>query len=218
MTDTHIPCRFGVRGFTHRIWNKSYYSAGLPPEWRYTFYSHRQTGLLIPAAVWRRRPELLAVWREESPPAFRPVLELPMAALYGDLPEAAGDNAWLLGYLVRAGRGLSVRDIERLAQVCAHMPVTVDIAQARERVGPALAAAGIGLCGRPARGWPAQGPLAVSLLGSCDRTILRTAIGALLATAAPAGRALFFTEPQTALAQIEEAHVLADFLHMQPPG
>ncbi len=202
----------------HRVWQKSYYPAALPPEWRYTFYSHRQSSVLIPGSAWRRAPDLLSVWREETPPGFRPVLELPLAYLSRQLPAAATDGGWLGGCLVRASRGLSAGDISRILEISRQIPVAVDVVCGRARAAPALLAAGIGVCGRPAEGWAAQGPFAVSLLGACDRKALRVALESLQAVSAPAGCGLFFTDPQTALVQIREARLLADLMQMMRPA
>ncbi|MDA8390843.1 MAG: hypothetical protein M0Z76_08975 [Gammaproteobacteria bacterium] len=218
MTEDDKSCRLGARGWMHRCWGRGrYYPAGLPPEWRYTFYSHRQSSVLIPASALRT-PDFLAVWRDETPPGFQPVLELPMARLHEDLPPVAEDADWLGGYLVRASRGLSAGDIRRLAAVSRSMPVAVDVIRGRARAAAALAAEGIGLCGRPVQGLPAQGPFVVSLLGACDRMTLRAVLQALSATRAPSGCALFFTDPQTALTQIQEARLLQDLLPAQVPG
>ncbi len=211
-------CRLGARGFAHRSWEKGrYYPAGLPPEWRYTFYSHRQSSVLIPAAAVRT-PDRLAVWRDETPPGFRPVLELPMALLHEDLPPVTMDGDWLGGYLVRAPRGLSARDIGRLAAVNRFMPVAVDVTRGRGQAAATLAAQGIGLCGRPLQGRAAQGPFVVNLLGACDRMTLRAVVQALPETPGPRGCMLFFTDPQTALTQMEEARLLHALLKTRQSG
>ncbi|WP_298138819.1 hypothetical protein [Acidiferrobacter sp.] len=211
MTNGLTPLLVGARGYTHATWRGAFYPEDLPSEWRFLFYSHRYPALLMPARAWGPDPARLAAFSEDAPGDFRMVLEVSEAHLARVAQVAAWPHPVVAGCLVRLRRLEAVHKgpLAALAQV---LPVAADIRTCPAGCRAALAALGVGVCGRPGQGRPPAGPFAVSLVDRIDRRTLGAALQGLAAVEAKAGSALFFCDPATALSGVEEALLLADLL------
>lgn len=201
----------GARDYTHARWRTRLYPTGLPPEWRFMFYSHRYPAILMSARAWGFAPERLSLWESEAPSSFRVVLEVPDRSLERFLALGPLPRPLVAGCIVRVARriGPVISRLEALARV---LPVAIDARVPVEGLAATLSGIGVGLCGRPADGRAPTGPFAVSLMGDGDRALVGQALTALLAVPAPQGRALFFCEPDTAIRSLEEAQWLASLL------
>ncbi len=201
----------GARDYAHACWRTQLYPPDLPPEWRFIFYSHRYPAILMPARAWGFAPERLSLWESEAPPSFRMVLEVSDRALERFLALGVWPQPLIAGCVVRVTRqiGSLMPRLKALARV---LPVAVDVRGAAEGLAATLSGIGVGLCGRPADGRIPSGPFAVSLIEAGDRALLGQALTALLAAPASQGRALFFSEPKSAIRSLEEAQWLASLL------
>ena len=211
MTNGPPPLLIGARGYAHARWRGAFYPHDLPREWRFLFYSHRYPALLMPAQSWGQDPARLTLFGDEAPADFRVVLEVTEKGL----PRMAEVAAWpvplVAGCLVRLPR-LDAAHREPLAALARALPVTVDLRSCPAGCRQDLAALSVGVCGRPAASRAPTGPFAVSLVDRVDRRALGAALRGLLTVEAPAGSALFFCEPVTALTGLDEALLLADLL------
>ncbi len=211
MTNGPPPLLIGARGYAHARWRGAFYPHDLPREWRFLFYSHRYPALLMPAQSWGQDPARLTLFGDEAPADFRVVLEVTEKGL----PRMAEVAAWpvplVAGCLVRLSR-LDAAHREPLAALARALPVTVDLRSCPAECRQDLAALSVGVCGRPAASRAPTGPFAVSLVDRVDRRALGAALRGLLTVEAPAGSALFFCEPVTALTGLNEALLLADLL------
>jgi len=201
----------GARGYGHRSWEGTFYPHDLPREWRFIFYSHRCDAVLVPLSRQGLDPGRVALWEEEAPPDFQVVLEVPESALASLAAASFTFPSLIKGALVRLTRRTSAHE-ESLRALSSILPVSVDMRQISASLAQDLAHMGIGVCGRPAAGRPAQGPFAVSLLGSWDRPLLGRALSALREARAPKGSALFFTSPERAITGMEEAAMIAGLM------
>ena len=211
MTHGPAPLLIGARGYAHARWRGAFYPHDLPREWRFLFYSHRYPAVLMPAQSWGQDPARLTLFGDEAPTDFRVVLEVTEKGL----PRMAEVAAWpvplVAGCLVRLSR-LDAAHREPLAALARALPVTVDLRSCPAECRQDLAALSVGVCGRPTASRAPTGPFAVSLVDRVDRRALGAALRGLFAVEAPAGSALFFCEPATALAGLDEALLLADLL------
>ena len=211
MTNAPTPLLIGARGYAHARWRGAFYPDDLPREWRFLFYSHRYPALLMPARAWGPDPARLALFGDEAPADFRVVLEIPEKSL----PRMAEVAHWpaplVAGCLVRLSR-LDAAHRKPLAALARALPVTVDVRSCPAGCREELAALGVGVCGRPDASRAPAGPFAVSLVDRIDRRALGAALRGLITIDAPAGSALFFCEPATALTGLDEALLLADLL------
>ncbi len=211
MTHGPAPLLIGARGYAHARWRGAFYPHDLPREWRFLFYSHRYPAVLMPAQSWGQDPARLTLFGDEAPADFRVVLEVTEKGL----PRMAEVAAWpvplVAGCLVRLSR-LDAAHREPLAALARALPVTVDLRSCPAECRQDLAALSVGVCGRPAASRAPTGPFAVSLVDRVDRRALGAALRGLLTVEAPAGSALFFCEPVTALTGLDEALLLADLL------
>ena len=211
MTHGPAPLLIGARGYAHARWRGAFYPHDLPREWRFLFYSHRYPAVLMPAQSWGQDPARLTLFGDEAPTDFRVVLEVTEKGL----PRMAEVAAWpvplVAGCLVRLSR-LDAAHREPLAALARALPVTVDLRSCPAECRQDLAALSVGVCGRPAASRAPTGPFAVSLVDRVDRRALGAALRGLLTVEAPAGSALFFCEPVTALTGLNEALLLADLL------
>ena len=211
MTHGPAPLLIGARGYAHARWRGAFYPHDLPREWRFLFYSHRYPAVLMPAQSWGQDPARLTLFGDEAPADFRVVLEVTEKGL----PRMAEVAAWpvplVAGCLVRLSR-LDAAHREPLAALARALPVTVDLRSCPAECRQDLAALSVGVCGRPTASRAPTGPFAVSLVDRVDRRALGAALRGLFAVEAPAGSALFFCEPATALAGLDEALLLADLL------
>ncbi len=205
----------GARGYAHRAWQGTFYPADLPPEWRFLFYSHRYPAILLPARSWRSDGDTLVRLQDEAPPEFRVVLEVSE----GELARLESAPLWpqpfVTACLVRLA-DLRPQHEAALVALADVLPVVVDL---KGRAAPSqarLRELGLGLCGRPAQGRPPAGPYALSLVTRADRALLGRGLRALLDVPAPRGRALFCTDPATAIKGAEEAQLIAELLPAAP--
>ncbi len=200
----------GARHYRHRSWRSALYPDNLPAEWRFLFYSHRHTGLLMPYSLKDASREALALWQEESPPGFRMVLEIGVADLewFAQRPVPRP----FVGACVVRGARLDEAHLPDLAGLAARLPVAVDVRSCAPALARELAARGIGRCGRPAQNRPPTGPAAVSLIASPSRPLIGQALTALWAAPAES-RYLFFCEAASALRALADARVLAGFIN-----
>lgn len=204
----------GARGYDHRSWRARFYPEELPSEWRFIFYSHRYPAVLMPPRAWGFDQARLVAWEEEAPPDFRVVLEIPEAGLEGLVGVEQWPRPLVCAGLVRLSC-LTPGRLAALAVLAEKLPITVDF-RGKDAGAEELARIGVGMCGRPGLGRGATGPFAMSLVGHADRPLLGHALRELTETRAPAGAALFLYRPETALARLNDAVLIARLLAGSP--
>ncbi len=177
------PLMIGTHGWNHAS-GGDFYPAELPDDWRFCYYSNNLRSVLVPQETWDavQRADV-AQWLEDSDPAFRFVLELPVTL---GLPVTQGKREQALvqfletlepiaprtaGLLLRIAPDTDVLPdwfehfLNRLADIA---PVCVDLPEGPWRVPPvhtALERQGAGLawhCAREAAPHPG-GRLMVAL-------------------------------------------------------
>lgn len=136
----------GTAGWEHDDWIGEFYPEELPPEWRFCYYSNAMRAVLVPHTAWAASDaHVLAQWAADSDPAFRFVVELPLAwaAARDSARAAVGEFMTQLTPLARQVAGCLVRcDLARwdmaaltatVDTVAAHYPVCVEWPQHEPR-------------------------------------------------------------------------------------
>ena len=159
------PIMIGTRGWSDVAPGDEFYPVDLPAEWRFSFYSNNLRSVLVAQELWPTTSHAdVSEWLNDSDPAFRFVLELPVVLsrplspaqslkeldFFLELCEPIAPR--VVGYLLRLAPDTEVESdwleifINRLVDIA---PLCVDLPQGPWR-SPAILSAvtgqGAGLC------------------------------------------------------------------------
>ena len=228
------PLLIGTRGWEHAAWAGNFYPETLPEDWHFSYYSKMLRAVLVPQAAWASTSTAQAAQLiENSDPAFRFVLELPLALSRPVVPSLAEKavNSFLetaeplftrtAGLLLRIAPDTDVdldwleHLLNRLSRVA---PLCVDLPENEWRDEAAfavLARQGAGLAWHAAHEAAprAGGGLMVALVPAANPRDLRGWIEKLAHWQTPGAQAaLIFDAPATAAKAAQEARIIADLM------
>jgi hypothetical protein len=217
----------GARGWDYPAWHGGFYPQELPDDWRLTYYNNLLPAVLVPGEAWSSaKRDTVRIWAEDSDPAFRFVVETPVAlgdpatvtaarvAEFHEMLMPLGERLAGLLWRISSAAGCTVPSLHpALPAFGDRWPLCVDLPDTarNDETLACLAQHGAGLCWRTASSptpLPA-GRLIVALADETQPRAQRLLLERLSAVAAP-GRtlALFFN----AADQAQHARTLAELM------